>query len=190
MTVSRSAELGAALTVVLDIERKWLNAVPQEAQERARNTSWMPFNPFRFITMAAEVLPEVAAIEQPRFLEMGAGPGTKMLLAREFFGWDVHGFDVCDEYAAFARDALALDVQTCDALEWMKYGGYDVIWFNRVYRDPELQERLEPSIWNEASPGTVLMCANLENRPPLAWYPVLDEWDDSRAGIWQKPSGA
>lgn len=187
--MSRAAELGALIRTVQQIERKHLGAHPESTPGRDRNTSWMPFSISRFIALLVEALPELADAADPvRYFELGAGPGTKMILAQEFAGLDVHGNEFYDSYAAEAR-TMGLDVRTCDALEWPAYAGYGLIWFNRVYRDPAAQRELEPFVWKTASPGCVIMCANLEDRPPMSWYPVLDEWDDSRAGIWQKPSG-
>ena len=183
MPGDRWQEIASLIGTARDIERKWLGAVPQTPGEKARNTPWMPFQLFAFIALLAEAIPEVPG---GRYLEIGAGPGTKMLVARELFGLDVHGLDCTDEYAAVGRD-LGLDVQTCDALVWKDYGSWDLIWFNRVFRDAVPEAELEERVWAEAGPGTVIMCANLESRPPMAWYPVLDSWDEERRGIWQKP---
>ena len=165
----------------------------QSADEHALFTPWMPFQPYTFVAMAAEA---VAAVnfpadgsERPRFFEIGAGPGTKMLILRDLFGFSVRGIERTDSYAEAGR-AMGLDVITADAGVWTAYHGYQLIWFNRVYRDVHAQELLEPRVWDCASDGAVVMCANLEDRPPASWYPVLDEWDDCRRGIWQKPSGS
>ena len=188
--MSRPAELGAVIRTALQIERKYMGVLQQDPGSRERNTPWMPFNIFRFLALAAEALPELDGAADPvRYFEIGAGPGTKMMLMKEIFGFEVHGIEFYDEYAAAAR-STGLDVRTVDAMSWPSYAGSGLIWFNRVYRTPAGQKMLEPLVWETASPGTVIMCANLEDRPPMSWYPVLDEWDDSRAGIWQKPFGS
>jgi hypothetical protein len=183
-------DVAAVLRTVLQIEAKHRGTLRQDENEHAMFTPWMPFQPFRFIAMAAEAVPEISfppdPAARPRFFEIGAGPGTKMLIAREMFGFDVHGIEYYDEYAVTGR-ALGLDVVTGDAGAITAYDGYALIWFNRCFRDSQAQRLLERRVWECASPGTVIMCANLEDRPPMSWYPVLDEWDDARAGIWQKP---
>lgn len=190
MSAPDARDVAAVLRTVLQIEQKHRGTLRQGEGEHAMFTSWMPFQPFRFIAMAAEAVPEISFPPdpacRPRALEIGAGPGTKMLLLREMFGFEVHGIEYYDEYAVTGR-ALGLDVVTGDAGASTAYGGYELIWFNRCFRDPRAQRLLERLVWDHASPGTVVMCANLEDRPPMSWYPVLDEWDDSRAGIWQKP---
>lgn len=190
MSVPDPRHVAAVLRTVLQVERKHRGILVQGEQEHAMFTSWMPFQPFSFVTLVAEAVTEVnfppGPDSPPRFFEIGAGPGTKMLIARELFGFEVHGIEYYDEYAVSAR-ALGLDVVTADAGAWTAYDGFALIWFNRVFRDSRAQALLEGRVWACASPGTVIMCANLESRPPISWYPVLDEWDDSRTGIWQKP---
>jgi hypothetical protein len=193
MSAPDARDAAAVLRTVLQVEQKHRGLVTQSGAEHATFTPWMPFQPFRFVALVAEALTEVNfppdPARRPRFFEIGAGPGTKMLLARELFGFDVHGIEYYDEYAVTGR-ALGLDVVTADAGAWTAYDGHELIWFNRCYRDQHAEGLLEKRVWDRASPGTVVMCANLEDRPPMSWYPVLDEWDDSRAGIWQKPSGS
>lgn len=190
MSAPGARDAAAVLRTVLQIEQKHRGLITQPEDEHAMLTPWMPFQPFRFIAMAAEALTEVSfppsPAERPRFFEIGAGPGTKMLLMQELLGFDVHGIEYYDEYAVTGR-ALGLDVVTADAGIWAGYGGFELTWFNRCFRDPHAEGLLEKRVWDLSSPGTVIMCANLEDRPPMSWYPVLDEWDDSRAGIWQKP---
>lgn len=178
----RWQDIAAVIRVIQEIDRKWMGAVPQDAAERARNTPWMPFQLFSFISMLAEAMPE---INGRRYLEVGAGPGTRLLAAQEIFGLHGTGFDVTDEYASAAR-SMGLDVRTADALAWADWAGYDLVWFNRAMRG-EPQAELERRVWEQVSPGAVVMCANLESRPPMPWYPVLDSWDEDRRGIWQKP---
>lgn len=184
--MSRAEQLATVLRTAQQLEREWQGKVPHAGDER--HTPWMPFCIPDFVALMAEALPDM----QPgacRFLEIGAGIGTKMVIARELFGLDVSGIERTDEYAAAARTA-GLDVQTADALAWDGYGKADLIWFNRPFRDPAAQASLEALVWDQASPGTVIICANLEGRPPMSWYPVLDAWDSERRGIWQKPFAA
>lgn len=191
MSAPDPREIAAMLLAVTDIEAKHRGTITQTADEHALFTPWMPFEPYKFVALAAEA---VAAVnfpadgsERPRFFEVGAGPGTKMLILRDLFGFSVRGIERTDSYAEAGR-AMGLDVITADAGVWTAYHGYPLIWFNRVFRDVHAQELLERRVWDCASDGAVIMCANLETRPPWSWYPVLDAWDDERYGIWQKPS--
>ena len=193
MSAPDARDIAAVLRTVLQVEQKHRGLVIQSEREHAMFTPWMPFQPFRFWAMAGEAMTEISfppdPARRPRALEIGAGPGTKMLILRELLGFEVHGIEYYDEYAVTAR-ALGLDVVTADAGDWADYGGYQLIWFNRVFRDKAAQALLERRVWDLASPGTVIMCAYLEDRPPMSWYPVLDAWGDDRTGIWQKPFGS
>lgn len=145
-------------------------------------TPWMPFPMFDFIALTAEALQETRG---DRFLEVGCGPGTRMLLAREIYGFDVTGIERTAAYAERGHQ-LGLKIEVADAMAWKGYGNFDLVWFNRPFRDRSLQRQLEAKIWDALSPGAVVMCANLENPPPSSWILVLDDWE-IRRGIWQKP---
>lgn len=180
MSTTTSRVLDAInLSRKLDLE--WMRR--QDAgRDDQRFLPWMPFSWPEFISMTAEALPEMPGT---RFLDVGCGPGTRMLLARDIFGLEVRGFDRVPEYVGAAQK-LGLEVTQEDALEYKGYGYFDLIWMNRPIRDHELQGRLEAKVWDEMSPGAVIGCANLDNRPPMHWYPVYDDWEIKR-GVWQKP---
>ena len=144
--------------------------------------SWMPFNLFSFAALALEAIP---AAPGNRLLEVGAGPGPNMVLAAAL-GWDVHGIEIDGNLAAMAQLA-GIPVEEADAAGWGGYGKFDAIWLNRPHRDPAAEAALEQEIWAAMAPGAVVICANLDDRPPAAWFPVLDEWDALRRGIWMKP---
>lgn len=121
------------------------------------------------------------------------GIGTRMLIAHELYGLDCHGIDRVPEYVAAAQgmlpeDATGVTAEVADALGWDGYGKYDIVWFNRVFSDRELQRKLEYQVWTGMRPGAVVIAANLENPPPANWWPVLIEADPSvRRWINQKP---
>lgn len=152
-------------------------------RDDARFLPWMPYSWPDFVSMTAEALPELTG---RKYLEVGCGPGSRMLLAREIFGLEVSGFDRVPEYAGYAAELLQLPVTCEDALEYKDYGKHDLLWVNRPIRDHELQQRLEAKIWDEMAPGAVVACAHLDDRPPLHWYTVYDDWEAKR-GVWQKP---
>jgi hypothetical protein len=77
-------------------------------------TPWMPFNTPAFISLLAEALAEADVTSRTRrdlvFLDIGCGPGPKMLVARDLFGLDAHGFDRREEYVR-AACSLGLDAK-------------------------------------------------------------------------------
>jgi trans-aconitate methyltransferase len=181
MTTHTTRKIRDAINKAKTQDLEWMRR--QDAgRDDPKFLPWMPFSWPEFISLLAEALPEMPG---DRFLDVGCGPGTRMLLARDIFGLDVKGFDRVPAYVAAAREN-ELFTTLEDALEYKSYGEFDFIWMNRPIRDQELQGRLEAKVWDEMSPGAVIGCANLDNRPPQHWYPVYDDWEIKR-GVWQKP---
>lgn len=178
MPTPRFTYLQHIIRTATQLERDWLGKAPPEDRQF---TPWMPFPIPAYISLLAEALPEVPG---DRFLEIGAGPGSKMLIARELFGLEVHGIELNPEYARQAV-SLGLRVMTGDAADFGDYRAYDVIWFHRPFRDPDSQAALEKRVWDDMAPGAVVICANLEGTPP-GWVTILDDWE-IRRGIWMKP---
>jgi hypothetical protein len=149
----------------------------------------MPFNLFDFAALlfeASPLIPQDTPDTPPRFLEVGAGPGPNMVIARDAFGMDVTGIEVNDELAAAGRDA-GLPVQTADARHWSGYDKAGAVWLNRPIRDADTELALEQEVMRGMAEGAVLLCANLEARPPESWFIVSDSWDSMRRGAWVKP---
>lgn len=170
--------LAEAARLVTRLDREWMRKVPETDRSRA---PWMPFPRPDLVALLYEALPEAPGY---RFLAIGCGPGPDLILAREIFGLDVTGIEVEPEAAA-AAVSQGFGVLTVDALEFGDYGKYDLLWFNRVFRDPVLQAALEQRIWEGMTAGAVVICANLEAPPPSSFWPVLDDWE-VRRGIWYK----
>jgi trans-aconitate methyltransferase len=149
----------------------------------------MPFSTPAFISMLAEALAEADVTPRTRrdlvFLDVGCGPGSKMLVARDLFGLDVSGFDRREEYVQ-AACSLGLDAVTADAETFGHYGTADIVWANRVARDAQIQARIDQKILRETKPGAIVMMSHMEVVPP-GWYPILED-AEARRGIWQKPA--
>lgn len=97
-----------------------------------------------------------------KFLDVGCGGGTKVLAATTCF-------DLCDglEYdtntvTTGRRFLELLSPGRCkmihgDALEFSDYGEYDVIYFYRPLRGHHRMVAMEERIFDQASPGTVIL---------------------------------
>lgn len=147
-----------------------------------RSLPWMSFSWPDFIALVAEALPDAPG---DKFLDVGCGIGSKMLLAKEIFGLDVQGIERVPGYVRQARE-LGLDALEQDALVFSGYDAYDIVWLNRPFSDPDLQVRMERKVQEGMKSGAVFIGVNLLNRPPGDWWVVLDDWEVHR-GIWQKP---
>lgn len=183
---TRASVVASAIHRAAQLDREWQGKLTQTPGDRARYTLYMPFNKGEFAGLLAEAVAgyEPGEDEDIRFLAIGCGPGSELLIARDVFGLDAVGFDRIAEYTAAAR-SLGLRADDADAEHYTAYGRFQVIWFNRVARDAKIQKRIEARVWRDTAPGTVVICANLE-APPPGWFPVLDDWE-ARRGIFMKP---
>lgn len=176
----RTDQIRDAIRTVNELDARWMRE--PAGHDDPRSTPWMPFPWPDFTALVGEALPESAG---DSFLEIGCGIGTRMLLAREIYGLDVAGIERVPEYAEQARQ-LGLTVSCEDALGHKGYGlDWDLIWFNRPFRDPGLERQLEAQVWEDAAPGTVIIMANIEQPPSQGWYLILDD-GELRRWIMQK----
>lgn len=97
-----------------------------------------------------------------RFLDVGCGGGTKVLLASEFFG-RAEGLEFDPKYVSAAQTLISTvsedncDIFQGDALTFEEYAAYDVIYFYQPIRNPDLLIQLERRICDNARPGTVII---------------------------------
>jgi trans-aconitate methyltransferase len=176
-----TTKLRELLGVVRQVDRKWQKqvAVPE------MYTPWMPADVAQYLVLLIEAVAEAPG---EKFLEIGCGPGTKMLLARDALAdmLDVSGFDRVPEYVEAARD-LGLDAVVCDAFDYPSYGRADIVFFNRPFRDRDTQRDLERLVYSKIRRGAVVICMNLENKPPADKFLVItDDWEEGRRGVWLK----
>jgi len=168
------------LISVRQIERQWQKQV--DVGDQQMFTGWMPSDVAQFLVLLIEAIAEAPG---ESFLEVGCGPGTKMMLARELFGLDVMGFDRVPDYVVAAKEQ-GLNVAECDAFDFQAYGKFDIVFFNRPFRDRPTQRDLERMVYAKIRRGAVVICMNLETQPPADKYLVItDDWE-SRRGVWLK----
>ena len=183
--MTRFGEIAAAIEQAQLVSSAWQGKITQDPASRERATGWMPYNLFEFGMLLLECYTWAPG---NTLLEIGCGPGPNMMLARAL-GWKARGIEINDQMAAEAR-AHGFTVYGGDAARYPGYGNQDAVWFNRVFRDRELQAALERTVWEEMAPGAVAICANLEAPPPPSWWIVNDSWggvEGLRRGVWAKP---
>ena len=168
---------------VQETEHQWF----KQGDPKSPTLPWMPFQPADFLSIVFECIPEMKG---RAFLEVGCGPGTKMLLASHFYGLEAEGVEIDEKMGTAARVHGA--VYHADALQMPSgfYAGYDLIWLYRPFRDPELERQLELRIAREMKPGAILAGGAWEYCPAEhGWIPVMDDWE-LRRGAWMKPARA
>lgn len=123
----------------------------------------------------------------PAFLDVGCGPGTKMLLARQMFGLSVAGIDIAPEFIAEAR-YWELDAEVADAFDYKSYDQFDIVLVNRP---SGRQDELEHVIADRMRPGGILIALNWRNDPARwGWHTVSQELGGPIiCGVWAKPDG-
>lgn len=185
VTPDRDQPFRAAAAVIRDVqktEHQWFS----QGDPKSPVLPWMPFQPADFLSIVFECVPELAG---RGFLDVGCGPGTKMLLASHFYGLNACGIEIVPEMAKAAGqhgevwndDALAAPPGT--------YAHWDLIWLYRPFRDRLLEEQLEARIMDEMQPGAILAGGGWELCPAaIGWLPVMDDWE-LRRGAWMKPAG-
>jgi SAM-dependent methyltransferase len=178
-----SARFRTSVSVIRDVqetEHRWF----AQGDPHSPTLPWMPFQPADFLSIVFECVPELAGRE---FLDVGCGPGTKMLLASHFFGLSAWGVEIVPAMADAARSYG--NVMCTDALRLPpgSYDGMDLIWLYRPFRDKLLEEQLEARVMDEMKPGAVLAGGQWEHCPAeYGWITVVDDWE-LRRGAWMKP---
>src|SRR5215813_10070328 len=147
--VNSSASIRDLLSTVRELDRSWQKKVPEASSPEY--TPWMPSDVAQYLVLLIEALAEAPG---DKFLEVGCGPGTKMMLAERLFGLDVSGFDRVPEYVKAAVEQN-LNAFECDAMEYGGYGEFDVVFFNRPFRDAGLEQQLERTVWRRMRRGAV-----------------------------------
>lgn len=170
-------------------ERAWNSRSIHYPREDA-----VPFLPYpmpQFISLLTDaVMSAPVRMDGPgdfrrsRFLDVGAGVGTKMRLATAMFGLESYGIELVPEMVAEAQ-ARGLDVTVCDAFSYGGYDGYDIVYLNR----PSTQMgTLEHLIMAAMRPRAVLMLVNARTDPGReGWTLVAQEYGEPVAGVWVKP---
>lgn len=185
------------LTDLREIEKQW-RTEPASSPQDPDYVRWMPYELSRFVmflTDAVAVATRGSAYLGHYFLDVGAGPGTKVLLARELFGLEAAGIEIVPEYVAAAH-ALGAHVLQCDARTYEGYHTHDIVYLNRPVQDPAFERR----VMGLMRPGSVLITVNGMTRPPhTEWEPVSEEYDvpdglirppalEAIHGVWRKPA--
>jgi hypothetical protein len=134
---------------------------------------------------------DVLAPRRLKFLEVGCGPGTKLVIAEKVFGLDAGGIDYNPEYVRDANELLQSKgckggAFVADAREVkVPYILADVIWLNRPFVHLELARHLEKTVLNRMHPGAYIILGNYAIDPKELGWQVIAE--DKMAIVLRKP---
>lgn len=115
---------------------------------------------YRYIPLPSEVfLAELGRIAEVtsgrRFLEVGSGLGSKLVLGR-LLGFDVRGVEIQPRYIEFSRQLIDCPVWEGDAFAFPDYRRFDVVYTYRPFVNLEREQLLEMKIARDLKMGTVL----------------------------------
>ena len=182
--MTRFEELQETVRYVQDTEHRYL------AHGDRRDPVTLPFMPYQPAAFTGILLDCIPVLQGPNFLDIGCGPGTKMLLAESLFGLTANGIEIDPEMAILASYAHA-DIYLGDALAHGNlYSDADLIWLYRPFRDPVKEDELERLVMHRMKPGAVLAGGQWQmEKPPRGWITVVDDWEDGvKSGAWIKPA--
>jgi hypothetical protein len=106
-----------------------------------------------------------------RYLEIGSGIGTKLILAHEL-GWQTTGIERWGPYAEVSRQlAPFATIHHADAASWSDYGSSDLIYLYGIATDPSDHDAINHHITRRMRTGTLFFCAR---RPFPTWLEHID----------------
>lgn len=154
--------VNAAVQALFDLSN---DAADPDARDRDKSYADIPLPGDLFVellTTAQRLLLAQGHAGPMRFLDVGCGAGSKLVIANGAFE-KVHGFDFNPAYVEKGRAFLQrcglpdAGIQRADALDYDDYGAWDVIYFYRPLKDPTLAARMEARVLEQARPGAVII---------------------------------
>ena len=115
---------------------------------------WVPFPSGAFVDMLLEGFFLLKQDRTKRFLDVGSGIGTKLMLASVLF--DAHGIELFDEYIYQSELLGCKNVIKADALKFDGYGEFDFLYFYRPFRSDQVQKEFESRLAEKMRPGALL----------------------------------
>jgi hypothetical protein len=164
-----------------DTEQHW-RGVKVTLPDPRDYVGWIPYDLSRFAMFLTDA---VTAAPGPDFLDAGAGPGTKVLLAARLYDLQAGGIELIPEYCKAARE-LGAHVLECNARGYGGWDTHDIVYLNRPVQD----RAFERHVMNMIRPAAILITVNGMARPPSAeWELVAEEYTDDHHlvhGVWRK----
>jgi SAM-dependent methyltransferase len=133
---------------------------------------FIPFPCGSFCDMLIEASVYFGMDTNKRFLDIGCGPGTKLLMAKCFF--DAYGIEVIERFIEQGRVfGLTERIFNADALLFEQYADYDVLYFYRPFKEAVFQRQLEDRIYAHMKRGALL--SPMHTLTEWADYPDVEQ---------------
>jgi len=132
-----------------------LDAIYYDHQKEEDFYSFIPCDVEGFLNVLVQTIDILGEDKTKKFLDVGCGIGTKMLLASSAF--DVYGIEVRNKYIQVAKTLGMEQVFELNALDFCHYCDFDVIYFFTPIRNKELEKQLEIKIYTDAKDGAIII---------------------------------
>ena len=148
---------------------------------------WLPYPSEEFNALMVWV--RIHAQVNATYFELGAGIGTKVLMAQQG-GFRASGVEICELYAAKARQLGAAvqlgDVRSERTLEQVALS--DVVYMNHPLADRLEEFKLEQAVQARLRPGAILVTVRSANPPHGSPWSVLCQLREGDLAV-RKDSG-
>lgn len=138
------------------------------------------------LTVAVQLLSKPGSLRQLFFAEAGCGIGTKLYLAKMYFGLKETGYEISTEYlrqcGELGVNAFRWDLREKDP----PWSHFDIVYISRPFKADDAEVAWETSVMEAMRPGTVLISAFTAVKP----YSWPCHYRAPFRGVWLKPSGA
>lgn len=154
--------INAAMQALFELSNPQAQATAIPGQQSYSDIPLSGAHFFELIDAAQRILLAQGHAGPMRFLDMGCGGGSKVVAALGAFE-DARGADFNPAYVTAAHTfltQLGLDtglIEQADALTYDRYGEFDVIYFYRPLKSPDLAARMEARVVEQARPGAVIV---------------------------------
>lgn len=159
-------ELYAAFNTMLRLEKRWIPQVSGKGREHS--FPYVPYPLGLFFSALQTARTHFMQFDQERteprrFLDVGCGIGTKVVLACQL-GWSGDGLDFVPEYVEAARELVTNGsrIFQANALQFGEYESYDLVYAYRPLMTDERMAELVAYICDNTRPGTLLYLPTYE----------------------------
>jgi SAM-dependent methyltransferase len=174
VTLPATADADAIAAIQRLIERLEANYTPTGPKDDLNWYGWigLPIAVFLEGMLAAR---RILGVGRHRFLDVGSGIGTKLILAHEL-GWATTGIERWRPYVEVSRHLVPFaKVHVGDGARYMSYGAHDLVYLYGIAVDPGDHEAINRHIARQLKPGALFFCARrpfpegLEHVAELVW---------------------
>jgi SAM-dependent methyltransferase len=159
---------------IADLEDEWSQTANEAAALGQIGFLPYPLDGFRYLLqMVRPFLPPAHS-----FLDLGAGIGTKVLIAAQL-GYQAMGVEVVPAYLTKARE-IGANVAYGDVRS-TSVRGFGIVYLNHPLAVADEQADLEARIRAELSPGAALICVNSPSPKPCGahWRTIATTSDQT-----------